>query len=98
MKMIDHIVEQIDEELEGAKDYAEEYIRHKAKGEMVRANKYKDMANDELRHAANVHDFAIADIEDVKRVYPIPTADEEKWDKAHKHYVECMGWIRQMLT
>ena len=98
MKMIDRMIEHIEEELDGAKEYAEKYIEHKAKGDMQRANKYKEMASDELRHASYVHEWALVDIENLKKVYTIPVEAEDKWMHAHKHFVECMGWIRQMIS
>jgi septation ring formation regulator EzrA len=97
MKLIDHAIEHVEEELEGAKEYAEKYVEFRSRGDTTRANKYKEMANDELRHASFVYDFALSDIEGVKKVYTISVTDEEKWTKCHKHYVECSALIRQML-
>ena len=41
MKSIKKFVDAIDDEIESAKEYAEEYVEHKAKGDMQTANKYK---------------------------------------------------------
>jgi hypothetical protein len=97
MKIIDHFIEEIHEELEGAKHYAEKYIEWKARGDSNRYNRYKEFANDELKHAAFVHDLAITDIDSIKRIYTLSDEDEEKWTHAHKHYAECVAIIRQML-
>lgn len=97
MKIIDDLIEEVNEELEGAKHYAELYIEWKARGDSIKYSKYKEMANDELRHAAFAHDSAVNDIENIKRVYTLSVEDEEKWGKAHKHYSECMAYIRYML-
>lgn len=98
MKKIKEYVEAIDEELEDAKEYAEKYVECKAKDNMQSATKYKEMANDELKHAMYLHEWAVKEIEDVSRVYTPPIEMQEKWDKAHKEYVEKVAWIRQMLS
>ena len=98
MRSIKAYVEHIDEELEGAKDYAEKYVEAKAKGNMSMANKYKEMASDELRHAGYVHEFAVAEIDALSRVYTPPVEMQKKWEESHKEYVEKAAWIRQMLS
>ncbi len=98
MKSIKKYVEAIDEEIEGAKDYAEKYVEAKAKGDMSRANRYKEMATDELRHSTFLHEWAVAEIEELSKVYTPPVWMEEKWEKSHKEYVEKVAWIKQMLA
>lgn len=98
MKKIKEYVEAIDEELEDAKEYAEKYVECKAKDNMQSATKYKEMANDELKHAMYLHEWVVKEIEEVSRVFTTPTEMQEKWDKAHKEYVEKVAWIRQMLS
>lgn len=98
MRMIKHLVEQLDEEIEGARDYAEKYVEYKAKGNMQRANRYKEMANDELKHSMYIHEMAVKEIEEIKKVYTAPVEMQEKWDLSHKEYVEKVAWIKQMLT
>lgn len=93
-KMSDHILE----ELEGAKQYAETYLDFKAKGNATWANKYKEMANDELKHANYLHDAAVSEINELSKVYTPPTEMQEKWDKMHAKYVEDAAWIKQMLS
>lgn len=98
MKIIDDMIERIEEEVEGAKEYAEMYIQSKAKGEHTRAAKYKDMAGDELRHASYLCEFSTADVDYIKRVYTLPVDDETKWEKAHKRFHEHMAMVKQMLS
>lgn len=98
MRSIKAYVEHIDEELEGAKDYAEKYVEAKAKGNMSMANKYKEMASDELRHAGYVHEFAVAEIDALSKVYTPPVEMQKKWEESHKEYVEKAAWIKQMLS
>lgn len=98
MRMIKNLIEQLDEEIEGAKEYAEKYVECKAKGNMTRANRYKEMATDELKHTGYIHEMAVQEIQELKKVYTAPADMQEKWDKAHKEYVERVAWIKQMLT
>ena len=97
MKVIADYVEHLDEEIEGAKEYAEKYVEAKARGKIDVANKYKEMAHDELRHATYVHGFAVAEIEAISKVFTPPADMQEKWNKAHKEYVERVAWVKQML-
>lgn len=98
MRAIKNLVEQLEEEIEGAKEYAEKYVEYKAKGNMARANKYKDMATDELKHCNYIHEMAVHEIEEIQKVYTAPVDMQEKWEKEHKEYVEKVAWIKHMLT
>lgn len=98
MRIIKQYVEAIDDELEGAKKYAEKYVECKAKDDMHSANRYKEMANDELKHAAYEHEWAVKEIDELSKVYTAPAEMMEKWEHAHKNYVEQVAWIRQMLA
>lgn len=98
MKKIAELVDLIDEELEGAKTYAEKYVDFKAQGKGDWSNKFKNMANDELNHALVVHDLAIYEINELNRVYTAPVEMQEEWDKSHKKYIEKTAWIKQMLA
>lgn len=97
MKYINDYVVHIDEEIEGAKEYAETYLMCKAKGSQ-RASQYKSMAQDELNHATNLHTFVAEEIEELSKTYTPPTEMLEKWDIAHKKYVEKVAWIKTMLN
>lgn len=98
MRKIKKYVDGIEAELCDAKNYAECYVENKASGNMSRANKYKEMANDELKHSMILHQISIEDITELNNVFT-PTAEmEEKWEKAHKDYVDKSAWIKQMLS
>jgi hypothetical protein len=97
MKHIEKMIDHIDEELDGAAEYAECYIKSKSRGHSSRAAKYKSMAEDELIHADNIKEFAAADVEEIKRVYKLPEEVEEHWEKAHKRFTERIAMIRYML-
>ena len=99
MTKIKKYVDDIAEELEGAKNYMEKALEYKAAGNTDRYNGYKAMSLAESEHAMRLHDYAVQDIEKLKTVYPeIPTDMMDKWDHAHKEYVEKAAWIKQMQT
>lgn len=98
MKRIAELVAQIDEELEGAKGYAESYLDRKASNDSQWSSRYKEMATDELKHAGFLHDLAIAEIDKLKAVYNPPVEMEEQWNVSHKKYIERAAWIRMMLA
>ena len=98
MTKIKELVDQIDEEIEGAKCYAETYLDYKAKGNSTWSNKYKSMSEDELRHATIIHDRAVEEINELSKVYTPPVEMQKAWDESHKLYVEKVAWIKQMLA
>lgn len=97
MTRIKNLAENIDEELNDAKKYAEMYIDFKAKNNMTWANKFKQLAQDELNHSMVIHDYTVQEIEELRKVYTPPQDMLDKWDKEHKMYVEKSAWIKQML-
>ena len=97
MTTIKKYVDKIKDELEGARDYAEKYVEYKVKDNMHSANRYKEMANDELKHAMYEHEWAVKAIEKMRSHITPPAEMLEKWEKAHKEYVQDAAWIRQML-
>lgn len=98
MTRIKKLVEELDDELCSAKEYAEEYLTFKAKDNSGWANRYKEMAQDELKHAGYIHDRVVDEIEELSKVYTPPEEMMEKWNSDHKKYIEKAAWIRQMLT
>ena len=61
-------------------------------------NKYKSMAEDELKHAGFIHERALEEIGVLSKVYTPPAEMEEKWNALHKTYVEKAAWIRTMIA
>jgi hypothetical protein len=98
MTKIKNLADELNEELESAKNYAEEYLSFKAANNTTWANRYKEMAQEELKHAGYIHDRVVVEIEDLRKVYTPPQDMMEKWDADHKRYIEKAAWIRQMLA
>lgn len=98
MYKIKELADDIKEELCGAKDYANCYVEQKVAGNTAWANRFKEIANDELRHAMYLHELAVEEINKVEKVINPPTEMLKKWDTTHAEYVETSAWIKQMLT
>lgn len=98
MKRIKRLVDEISEELEGAKEYAEMRVDMKLVGNNAWANRFEEMANDELKHANYIHEYAMIEIDKLREVYQPPQEMLDKWDICHKEYIEKAAWIKQMLT
>ena len=97
MTKIKRYVENIADELEGAKRYMEKALEYKAAGNADRYNGYKEMSIAELGHATKIHQYAVQDIEKLRAVYPeIPQDMMDKWERSHKDFVEKTAWIKQM--
>lgn len=98
MTRIKDLADEIKDELHSAKCYAEEYLTFKAKEDSAWANRYKEMAQEELKHAGYIHDRVVMEIEELRKVYTPPQDMLDKWDSDHKKYIEKAAWIRQMLA
>lgn len=98
MKMIKDLVDQIDDELCGAKRYAEMYVDYKVNGDNTWASRFREMATDELKHATYIHELATNKIQRLNQFAPPPVEMQEIWDKSHMLYVEKEAWIKQMLN
>ena len=99
MNKIKKYVKQIEDELDGAKNYMEKALEYKASGNSDRYNGFKDMSIAELGHATRLHQYAVQDIDALKAVYPeIPSGMMKKWEDAHVNYVEKAAWIKQMQS
>lgn len=98
MRYIKHYVDQIEDEIASAENYAEKSVESKAKGNAQNAAKYKAMAEDELRHAMFFHELATKEIEELSKIYTPPVEMLDKWEHEHREYVEKVALIKQMLS
>lgn len=98
MKMLDKMMDELHEEVEGARCYAEKYIENKARGNTPRANKFKEMASDELKHAGYLREMAVTDEEGIKRVYNLTENEVEAWEHAHKKINDEMAMVQHLLS
>ena len=96
MQKIKKYVDRIKEELDGAKEYAEDFLANK-KVNPSWSKMYYDMARDELKHAEFLHEMVQDEIKVLSESFTPPQEMVDKWERAHKMYVETHAWIEQML-
>lgn len=98
MKYIDELLEKIKDEIEGAEEYAEQYIIHKANNNMTRSAQFREMALQEINHATILRDFSIQDVDAMKKVFTLSEEDKEHWEKCLKKFNEKIAVLRHMVT
>lgn len=98
MKKLIDIIDKIDEEIESAKEYAEKYIEYKVAEDEIKEDIFKEMAQDELRHASFLHETLLKEIETISKVFVAPEQIRKIWEESHKRFVEKSAWIKQMLA
>ena len=98
MTKIKKLADEISEELDSAKEYAENHLMYKAKEDDEWSKRFYSMAEDELRHADYLHDLAVDEIEELRKVYTPPQDMLDKWESDHRKFIEKTAWIKQMLA
>ena len=98
MKILEKMLDHLEDEIEGAREYAEKYIECKARGNMPRANRYKEMANDELKHASFLREMDMADVSELKRSYNMTEEEQRTWDHGQKRLTDEMALIMHILS
>jgi hypothetical protein len=98
MKILDKMLARLQDEVDGARGYAEKFIECKARGNMSRANRYKEMAHDELKHATFLKEMDIADIDELKKVYTMTDEEQSLWEHGHKHITDQMAMVMHVLS
>ncbi len=91
------LADQICDEVESAKCYAETYVELVLEGNNQWSSKYRDMAMQELTHATWLHERATEMIKRLKNIYTAPPEMEEAWDEAHEQYISKANEVKQML-
>lgn len=98
MTKIKKYVEHMEDELAGAKMYAEQYVDYKVKGDSQTASKMLDASKQEYNHAMLWHDIAAKEIDAMSKVITPPPEMMEKWEHEHKEYVKSAAEIKMMWT
>lgn len=98
MREIKEMAKQIHEELDGAKEYAVKATAYKTAGNMTAGKTYFDMANDEIKHAMNIHGLVTKLIEETRKKVTPPEYMLEMWNEEHEEYLEEMAKVKYMLA
>lgn len=96
MKMIADIIEMINDELDGAEEYAE--MANKLKDDdPEHAKVYYDMSLDEMAHTNNLHKIVADEIAKYRRELGDPPASMQAvYDWEHKKYIERAAEVKAM--
>lgn len=92
-KMVDHIAE----ELDGACEYAEDYVGEKTKGNTAKAQKFREMATQEMQHAQNWYDWTTRYGEELNSVMPLTAEDTDLWEHCKRDFADRTAIIKYML-
>ena len=96
MKKFRKMIEHIAEELDGAVEYAEDYIGEKMKGNATKAQKFREMAMQEMQHAANWYEWAEQYSSELNTIMPLSDEDLDEWDKCKHYYANKSAIIKYM--
>lgn len=99
MKVIKYLVEDIQEEMEGAEHYAKLATQHKDEDRAL-ADAYSRLAEAELTHVDALHAQIVRLIQEYKAsgAGPVPAAMQAVWDWEHEKMVDTITKIKALLS
>lgn len=98
MKIIQRMVEFIDDELEGAEDYVECAIKQKAEHPRL-ADKFAELAEQEMNHMKILHQETVKLIEEVRQRDGAPPTDMlAVYEYEHAKQTKRAAYINQMIA
>lgn len=98
MKVIKNLVEDIQEELEGAEHYAKLATQYKDEDKVL-ADNYAKLAEIELGHVNSLHEQAVRIIKAYRASgNEPPEAMQAIWDWEHKRQIEWVSKIKTLLA
>lgn len=98
MTKIKTLSDELYEELEDAKKYAERYVEYKVRGQSDVSSTYRKMATDELEHATKLHTIIVNEIKLIEGNTTPPQWMLDKWEETHKYYVEKEAFVKTILN
>lgn len=93
MKFIEDMAERMDEEIDGAEEYAEDALRHRESHPTLSKHMH-DMAADELRHASYFCDAATEYV----KAHPERPELRHVWDFVKRHSDKRIEAVERMLA
>lgn len=98
MKVIKTIVENIEEETDGAENYAKLATQYKETDKLL-ADTYAKLAGVELDHVNLLHDQVVRIIKDWKATSgkEVPTSMQAVWDYEHQRSIDKVAKIKALL-
>jgi ferritin len=93
MKFLEDLAERMDDELDGAEEYAVDALDHKESHPTL-AKHYHDMAMDELRHASYFMDAAMEYV----KAHPDKPELKHVWEFVKRHADKEIAEVDKMLA
>lgn len=97
MKIISDLIDNMDNEIELAKIYAQNYLAYNADNNREWADNFRKMAKECVDHSDKIHDLAIITIDKMSKTYNPPEEMERIWKKQHTRYIDVANWIMDMI-
>lgn len=98
MKLIQKLSEMIEDEIDGAEEYAEEALKHR-EDDPALAQTFYDIAGVELQHVTMLHEQVKRIIEKHRREHGEPPAPMQAvYDYLHKKQIEKVAKVRHYLA
>lgn len=98
MKLIQELSEMIEEEIEGAEEYAKEALKYKSSDPSL-AQTFYDIAGVELEHVSMLHKQVVRIIEQHRREHGEPPAPMQAvYDYLHGKHVEEVSEVKHYLA
>ena len=96
MKLIEKLVEMVDEEIEDAKKYAKSALAYKDERPAL-AKTFYDLSTDELRHMTLLHNVVTAVIQRYQQDHgELPEGMRSLYDYLHGRQIEHTAQVRRM--
>ena len=97
MRLIAKLVDQMCEEVEGAKDYAIEALELKVQDPDL-SKYYHSLSQTEYEHAEKLHEFAAKKVEEARNSgYQYPDSMSKRWEEKHRDFILKMKDARVFI-
>lgn len=98
MRLIKHLGEQIEDEVNGVTEYAKDALEYKYSRPQL-AEMYYKLANTEYGHVNTLHEAVIKVVEEAKtKGVEVPPKMIDKWEEQHKCIIEKMAEAKVYLS
>lgn len=97
MKIIRELIDNMEQELDLAKLYAQNFLIYMADGEEEYSEMFKRMAKESLQHVEYMRDFSETVFEKLHKSYTPPEAMIRVWEKKNAMYIDVAKWLKDML-
>lgn len=97
MRIITDFIDNIEEEIELAKLYAQNYVLYRNANNLEWSNKYKEMTKDSIKHINNICELTKLTINQLQKDYTLPKEILKVWKKKSVRYANVVEWISEMI-